>query len=313
MTKAATPDSAQHPFRGTSLSHRLSVCAALLALSLVFAIAALVIYWIFVQTRPGQALDEAALKGAEIGRDILIGAAETVLNIVSVVFLIIAIIVVGVFAVGRKRYGLAIAAMALVVGANVSTQVMKHALERPEYGVSTINFNSLPSGHTTVAASVAAALILVVPRQFRILTVLLAGGYATATGIATLSAGWHRPADVITALLVVAAWTALVSALVQLRHPVVDDPSQATAQALSPPAKAVVWVLVVAGLLTLCVAFVLMYQTQAGAAPLNTTDQLLVAYGGGTAGIAGVAALVFALALALAPIAARTPWVQASK
>ena len=43
-----------------------------------------------------------------------------------------------------------------------------------------------------------------------------APGYTTATGISTLIGQWHRPSDVVAAVLVVLAWTAIACALVAL-------------------------------------------------------------------------------------------------
>ena len=98
-----------------------------------------------------------------------------------------------------------------MIGANLTTQVLKHVRLRPtrarrataSYG------NTLPSGHTTAAASVSAALLLVVPPRVRPWAAVLGAGYTTATGISTLIGQWHRPSDVVAAVLVVLAWTAI--------------------------------------------------------------------------------------------------------
>lgn len=70
--------------------------------------------------------------------------------------------------------------------------------------------NSLPSGHTTVAASVAAAALIVAPRSARPVVALIGGLYAATMGVATMSLGWHRPSDAVAAFAVVAAWTLLL-------------------------------------------------------------------------------------------------------
>jgi hypothetical protein len=66
--------------------------------------------------------------------------------------------------------------------------------------------NSLPSGHTTLAASAAAAVFLMVSPRWRPLAGFLGGSFAVATGVSTLINQWHRPADVVAAFLVVAAF-----------------------------------------------------------------------------------------------------------
>src|SRR5262249_47992480 len=69
--------------------------------------------------------------------------------------------------------------------------------------------NSLPSGHATVAASVAVALVLVLPPRARGIGALIGAGYAAFVGVATMSAGWHRPSDSIAAFLIVGLWAAV--------------------------------------------------------------------------------------------------------
>jgi membrane-associated phospholipid phosphatase len=110
-------------------------------------------------------------------------------------------------AVVRGRVRLAIAALAVIVGANVTTQLLKEVLlERSALDV--IAPNSLPSGHTTVVASAVGALLLVAPRALRLPVVVPGALAATFTGASTVVAGWHRPADIVAALAVCLAWTA---------------------------------------------------------------------------------------------------------
>src|SRR5699024_1991314 len=72
--------------------------------------------------------------------------------------------------------------------------------------------NSFPSGHTTLAATAMIALVLAAGRA-RLVLAPLGAVWATAVGVGTLVAGWHRPSDVIGAMAVVAAWTFLPLAL----------------------------------------------------------------------------------------------------
>lgn len=104
----------------------------------------------------------------------------------------------------RGRWDLAIAAVSVVVLANVTTQVLKHVvLHRDNLGLGVLN--SLPSGHTTVVASIALAGMIVVPRVLRPIAVALGTFAVTLVGASTIVATWHRPADVITALAVCVA------------------------------------------------------------------------------------------------------------
>ena len=121
--------------------------------------------------------------------------------------MVIATIVVLFVTIMRRRWAAAGIAVAACVGANVATQVLKDLVPvRPDRGVETLELNSLPSGHTTMAASAAAAVFLMVSPRWRPLAGFLGGSFAVATGVSTLINQWHRPADVVAAFLVVAAF-----------------------------------------------------------------------------------------------------------
>ena len=65
---------------------------------------------------------------------------------------------------------------------------------------------TFPSGHSTVAMSLALALVLVVPARLRVPVGLAGIAYAVLVGAATLTGAWHRPSDVLGAYLVTLAW-----------------------------------------------------------------------------------------------------------
>ena len=159
-----------------------------------------------LRTGAGQRLDEWARTTVVAGRE----AEVTVLSLLGRVSIgtVLAVAAACVaLAIVRGRVRLAVAAIVLIVGANITTQLLKEVvLERSVLEV--IAPNSLPSGHTTVVASAVGALLLVAPRALRLL-VVVPGAFATAvTGASTVVAGWHRPADIVAALAVCLAWTA---------------------------------------------------------------------------------------------------------
>ncbi|GAA1748647.1 hypothetical protein GCM10009681_19870 [Luedemannella helvata] len=174
---------------------------------------ALIAVWRFsVRTEHGQLVDTAALAGNTIGRDTVEPFVDRVLDAMSVASVAAATAVIVLIALARGRVLLALVAGGLIAGANVTTQLLKHGLYRPELGVDPAREavgNSLPSGHTTIAASVAIALVLVLPVRARGVAGVAGAGYAALAGVATMSAGWHRPSDAIAALLVVGGWAAL--------------------------------------------------------------------------------------------------------
>jgi membrane-associated phospholipid phosphatase len=108
---------------------------------------------------------------------------------------------------GRRRE--ALAAVAVIVGAGLSTQLLKHVFAYPRFqDLSWTHPQELafPSGHTTAAAALSIALVLVVPAVYRMsaaaIGVLVTGG----VGVSVIVLGWHYPSDVVGGLLVASAW-----------------------------------------------------------------------------------------------------------
>lgn len=198
-------------------AHRLRtwprVAAAAVALLATWALYAT---WdAFVRSGRGQTVDQLALEGAARGQGRLWELAEPVLGVVSTTFVGLALAIAVVLALVRRRWALAAQVVVLVVGANLTTQVLKHVvLDRPALlDVPRADVNTLPSGHTTVAASVAAGLLVAVPRRWRPVVAVAGAGFTAATGVSTLVGQWHRPSDVVAGVLVVLAWGALTCAL----------------------------------------------------------------------------------------------------
>lgn len=109
---------------------------------------------------------------------------------------------------GRRRD--ALAALILVAGANLTTQILKAALAHPRYepilGYRQIGSASFPSGHATAALSIALAFVLAVPRSWRPSTALAGAIFSLAIGCSVLVLNRHFPSDVLGGWLVVGAW-----------------------------------------------------------------------------------------------------------
>jgi membrane-associated phospholipid phosphatase len=251
----------------------------------------------FVFTEDGQRLDWIALSGNYIGArhtEVVVGA---VLNATSAAAVLGATLFVGFIALIRRRVLLAVTATLLVAGANFTAQLLKRTTDRPDLGIDMERItagNSLPSGHTTLAASIAIALILVLPAQVRALGALVGAAYAALAGIATLSAGWHRPSDAVASLLIVGAWAAVAGAVLLLFQR--DDGFADTQRAHR---TAILTLVVVAAIALGGAALALHWVYEVIAIPPDDLSRrrLLAAYGGSAAGIVGVAALVTALFL----------------
>ncbi len=109
---------------------------------------------------------------------------------------------------GKRRQ--AIAALILVAGANLTTQVLKVVLAHPRYqpilGYRQIWANSFPSGHTTAAMTMALAFVLVVPRSWRLTAILVGGCLVFAVGCSLVVLNDHYPSDVLGGVLVASGW-----------------------------------------------------------------------------------------------------------
>lgn len=110
----------------------------------------------------------------------------------------------------RGRPSGALAAVLVVAGANVTTQVLKVLLAHPRVklaiGGNPFEPNTFPSGHTTAAASIAVAYLFVVPAALRKLTLTVGAAFTLAVGCSVVVIGWHYPSDVLGGILVAAGW-----------------------------------------------------------------------------------------------------------
>lgn len=277
----------------------VAVCAGLFVL----------VYRLAVHTTRGRLLDGAAFRGAVVSRSRVTGYVEGVLDVVSVlVLLVAAAAIVGIALLRRQRW-LAAAAVTLVVGANLTSQLLKSSvLSRPDLGLhetTPATLNSLPSGHSTVAFSVVAALVLVAPAVLRPLFAVVGVAFASVTGLATLSAGWHRPSDSVSAFLVVGGWAAAVATVLVVVTPGPDGP-RPDAHRRTPRRLAVVaaYLLAFGGLLSVVIVGTSLTDDGGAAA-------LVPAYLAGGGAIAGTASGLMAGLLAvvhqLTPVASDRP------
>ncbi|WP_246783877.1 phosphatase PAP2 family protein [Cellulomonas persica] len=267
----------------------------------------LALWGVFVRTENGQQVDAAAVEGAAYGQTELWRVAERVLDVVSVGAVAVVLLVAIGIAVLRRRWELAVQVAVVMGGANLTTQALKYGvLSRPEHGIPIgSQANSLPSGHTTAATSIAVVLLLVVPARMRPLVATVGAAYAAATGVSTLVGQWHRPSDVVAAVLVVLGWTAATCAITALW------PARLAEDALDGPPptprtlRGALVVLVAVGAAAAVVAAVALSRTFAAVPSVGTREELLTAYAGGVAGTVAACAWAFATALALRQGASR--------
>jgi membrane-associated phospholipid phosphatase len=175
------------------------------------------LYVVAVRSPLGQALEDLVLWGRPTGDAEAVELAWRALATLTLAVAAGATAGLAGVALAVGRPFLAFGVVVAIAGANLTTQLLKEVvLDRPNlvgsgayaYG------NSFPSGHVTLAASLALAALLVAPRRLRSLVALGGAAYVGVVGISTLTAGWHRLADAVGAILVALAWSGLVAAVV---------------------------------------------------------------------------------------------------
>jgi membrane-associated phospholipid phosphatase len=213
MTALASPE----PATDAPVGGRPGLLFVPFAVALLAAAAVGAIYEAFVRTSLGQTVDTVAMRGADVHHPKVVQVLDRTLNGTTLVSLVLVCLAAAAIGVLRKRVDLALGATLLVIGANASTQLLKTQLSRPHLD----DFpgpNSFPSGHTAAAASVAFALVMVLPAAIRGTVALIGAGYVTVIAVATVWAAWHRPSDTVAALLVVLAWGALAVFGIRVRR-----------------------------------------------------------------------------------------------
>lgn len=175
---------------------------------LVLGVAAVVAAVTVMMTSLGQRGDERAMWSMAVpARTSRLLSAW--LDVVSVEFIAVVLAGAVVLAVLRRRFSRAAAALVVVAGANVTTQLLKALLPRPDFGIGLAHDNSLPSGHVTVVTSLVVAALVAAPAPARRVMTCLATAAGTLTGAAVLILRWHRPSDVIAAFGVCAVYAGL--------------------------------------------------------------------------------------------------------
>src|SRR6478609_5632280 len=130
-------------------------------------------------------------------------------------YALIGLALIGV-ALARHRGRVALAIAVVLIGSEVTTQLLKPLLAHPRpqewLGKGQIAAASWPSGHATAAMALALCAVLAVPARWRPAAATAGGLFSIAVGYAILSLAWHFPSDVIGGFLVAALWTSLAVA-----------------------------------------------------------------------------------------------------
>jgi membrane-associated phospholipid phosphatase len=195
-----------------------------LAACLACVVALIGLTFLAYEVGPSERLDARLLsKLAAHGRSTAGDLAEGLAHLVDPLPLLVLLALACAIALRRGRPRDALAAVAVVLGANLTTQILKVLLAHPRYqpflGAEQVSSTAFPSGHTTAAASIAIAFVLVAPPRLRGLVALLGAGFVAAVGCSVVVLDWHFPSDVAGGLLVAAGWGFAVLAALRVLDP----------------------------------------------------------------------------------------------
>jgi membrane-associated phospholipid phosphatase len=167
-------------------------------------------------------------------------------------------------ALARRRPGVALMIAAILLCANMTTQLLKPLLAAPRSvpaGTWPISAAAWPSGHATAAMSLALCSVLAAPSRLRPVVAALGAAFAVAVSYSFLTLNWHYPSDVFGGFLVATVWTLSgIALLFALRARFAGDPRTepvdtaerpSVRQALRPSAVALLGAIGLAGLVAL--------------------------------------------------------------
>ena len=152
-----------------------------------------------------------------------------------------------VIALLRGRPRVAVGAGAILLGANVTTEVLKRVLAEPRPdavlgGWTPLPAASWPSGHSTAAMAAMLCLMLASPARLRPLVAAFGAAFAIAVGYSLLAVGTHYPSDIFGGFLVATTWTLVIVAALSVaegRAPIAATADRISMRAALVPQGAV--------------------------------------------------------------------------
>jgi hypothetical protein len=188
-------------------------------LSLIAAGAFLGVYGFMVLTPFGQTLDDSIY----LGRVDAVHRtwAKALLNSITIASVAVVLAVAFGIALLRRRPLAGLVAVGATGVAIVTAEILKMVVPRPDLTplddqIGT--YNTLPSGHATLATGCALALVVVASTRWRPWVALAGAAFAGAVAPATVFAGWHRPSDALAGVVLAAATSAAGCAILVARR-----------------------------------------------------------------------------------------------
>ena len=181
-------------------------------------------YAVLVRTPIGQRWDDRSLLGGQIASLSARQQLTSYLHEIRISTIVLAIVVLLVIGLLRRRLATALIAVLAVGGAVISAEILKRVLPRrdlaPELNsyIDNGNIETYPSGHATIAMSFALAVLVVSSPRARSYVVPFAMLWAVGVPMAALAAGWHRPSDLIGGMALAMLFLAAATAIITYRY-----------------------------------------------------------------------------------------------
>lgn len=176
--------------------------------TMVFLLIAAIVF--FITTPTGQQLDETSFQEFSYQFMLYTQQTSSLLDMIPAAAGAIAAVGILFVLIWKHRFVPALVGLGMAIGANITTQLLKnYFIVKPNLGLQEAAINSAPSGHTTFAAAAGLAVFLASPKRFRPTVALFSMVFTVAAGYATVVNGWHRPSDVVAAILVTGLWSIL--------------------------------------------------------------------------------------------------------
>jgi len=165
------------------------------------------VYVIALWTHAGQSLEDAVLSAASAkmpGTD-QAALAIRLLSTVRTKTMLAAVVVIVAVGLIRRRTRLGLLAAGVIAASALTTEVLQRVVSRPVLLAGGIRREdqSFPSGHTATAMAILVGVVLVVPVRYRLLAAIVLAPWSLGMGVATVTAGWHRPSDTVGSDLIV--------------------------------------------------------------------------------------------------------------
>ena len=172
--------------------------------------AAAAVLWV-VATQPcwGRDADYDALRAV---RDIHADWVQPIADLGNPLPFALILVAIALLGLLLRRPRQALLAAVVPPLAVASSQLLKPLLAVPRSAAS-VEDASWPSGHTTAAAALGIALVVVVQGRARPVAVLVGAALALGVGASMVVLGFHYPSDVLGGLLLAGAWWAAACAL----------------------------------------------------------------------------------------------------